>query len=168
MVVFVVSGLWHGANWTFVVWGALHGGFVVLETVYMRWDGRPRPRQSTAITIWRWLITFVAVCFAWIFFRANSLTDARHIISHLLDFGEAQLVLPVADQRFDANFEYLLNFILILSLLYIEWQNAHRELATRVLRSQGLRWAMYYVAIALIFISVIDNQAQQQFIYFRF
>ncbi len=168
MVVFVVSGLWHGANWTFVVWGILHGGFVVVETIYIRWDGRPRLRQGKVITIWQWLITFIAVCFTWIFFRANSLDDAWHIITHLFEFGKAQLVLPVADQRFDGNLEYLLNVILIMALLFIEWQNTHKELTTKVLQNRHIRWATYYGAIVFIFISVTDNQARQQFIYFRF
>ncbi len=88
MLVFVVSGLWHGANWTFVVWGALHGAGLV---VHRRWARRgeaalrwlPAPLATFCAT----LLTFAFVCLAWIFFRADSVQSAFSIISRMVSAG---------------------------------------------------------------------------------
>ena len=67
MITMVLGGLWHGASWTFVVWGALHGFYLVVNHV---WRGLRGPAHPTgpAQRAARWLLTFVAVCFAWVFF----------------------------------------------------------------------------------------------------
>ena len=76
LIVFLASGLWHGADWTFVIWGGLHGAAMVGETLLA--SRLPAPP--------RWLgrcLTFAFVCFAWIFFRAGSVADALTLISAL-------------------------------------------------------------------------------------
>ena len=89
MVVFIVSGLWHGANWTFIVWGTLHGGYLVAALITNKYFGRWLPNadegswQAGALQLVNIVITFHLVVFAWIFFRANSLSDALYIISNL-------------------------------------------------------------------------------------
>jgi len=87
-VVFLVSGMWHGANWTFLVWGALHGTFFLLEhatrnvraklAAVSPFASRPRLRRAAGVAA-----TFLAVTFAWIFFRAESVSDAFHVVGHL-------------------------------------------------------------------------------------
>jgi alginate O-acetyltransferase complex protein AlgI len=98
LVVFLLSGLWHGASWTFVVWGALHGTYLVAEN----WStplraqlaqatglaARPRLHRALATAI-----TVVLVAYAWIFFRANTLSDAFYISTHLFR-GWGHLHLP--------------------------------------------------------------------------
>ena len=90
-IVFIVSGLWHGANWTFVVWGALHGIYQIVGNL----TAKPRARliekagktASSPIVVWpRRIITFILVAFAWIFFRANSISDALHLLKTLFSF----------------------------------------------------------------------------------
>ena len=76
MIIFVISGFWHGANWTFVVWGVLHGIFMVI----VRWKKKLFEGLHPALN---WLITFLFVNVAWIFFRADSLDDAFTIISRI-------------------------------------------------------------------------------------
>ena len=71
MIVFLVSGLWHGANWTFVIWGALHGILMVLERL-----GRKLP-QSTALNAIRTVVTFVIVTVLWSLFRADSVEQFK-------------------------------------------------------------------------------------------
>ena len=83
MIVFVVSGLWHGANWTFVIWGALHGLYVVVEALIHRRGTRIRLPAVVKV-----LITFALVSFAWIFFRANSFADAGYVVTHLFAFTQ--------------------------------------------------------------------------------
>ena len=77
MVVFVLSGLWHGANWTFAIWGSLHGVYMVLSNATRKWRRRMTTffRIDRHPVIQRWIqvgVTFHLVLFAWVFFRANS------------------------------------------------------------------------------------------------
>jgi D-alanyl-lipoteichoic acid acyltransferase DltB (MBOAT superfamily) len=79
-VTMLLGGLWHGANWTFVLWGGIHGAGLALE----RWRGEPNVLQSSALNLWlRRLAVFLVVCAAWIFFRAESVTDALHMFAYL-------------------------------------------------------------------------------------
>lgn len=82
-LVFLVSGLWHGANWTFVFWGALHGAFVVFSRIFKNFFEKLHPALN-------WLLTFSFVNVAWLFFRADSVTDALRIVYRIgqLDFGK--------------------------------------------------------------------------------
>ena len=73
MITFILSGLWHGANWTFVVWGALNGAYQVIESAI-----RKKPRAWLGIPV-----TFALVTFAWLFFRANTLSDAWYVVTHM-------------------------------------------------------------------------------------
>jgi len=78
MVTFLVSGLWHGANWTYVLWGAIHGAGQVLERVLDKVHTSNKKRSWLRVGI-----TFLFVCFAWIFFRANSIADALYVVKNL-------------------------------------------------------------------------------------
>jgi alginate O-acetyltransferase complex protein AlgI len=84
-ITMLLGGLWHGAGWTFVVWGGLHGGFLVINHGWRRL-GIKIP------VILAWLITFVAVVIGWVFFRANNLQDAVDVLQAM--FGMKQIVLP--------------------------------------------------------------------------
>ena len=82
MFVFLVSGLWHGANWTFVLWGALHGIFNVLTKLLKKFFDRLHP-------ILNWSMTFLFVNITWIFFRAENISDALKLIANMgtMNFG---------------------------------------------------------------------------------
>lgn len=87
-VVFVVSGLWHGANWTYVIWGALHGIYQIVGNLTIK--GRDSLLQKVGLTpnhlfvkITRRIFTFTLVCFAWLFFRANTPADAFTLLGKL-------------------------------------------------------------------------------------
>lgn len=97
LVVFALSGLWHGANWTFVIWGALHGLFLVISsatksirtnmTILTGLHKFPRLRGMLSVTF-----TFSLVSFLWIFFRANNIEDAFYIIKHLTVDLNSQII----------------------------------------------------------------------------
>ncbi|MGZ4759513.1 MAG: MBOAT family O-acyltransferase [Acidimicrobiales bacterium] len=94
----VIGGLWHGANWTFVMWGALQGGFLVAERVVKdRWAERGAiglPPQ--VVKVLQWLLTFNFICFAWIFFRAPNFSAATDVIGRLFSGGgRASIVTPL-------------------------------------------------------------------------
>lgn len=79
MITFLISGLWHGANWTFVLWGALHGFFIVIENIFKRFVGDFKSKSLFLKGLCT-MFCFVLVCFAWIFFRANNISDAFVIV----------------------------------------------------------------------------------------
>ena len=87
MLTMFLGGLWHGAAWTFVVWGGLHGGYLIINHVWRHLD---ISKRWEARLVWRAtsrLITFGAVCFAWVFFRSTSFSGAQEIISSMIGFN---------------------------------------------------------------------------------
>jgi alginate O-acetyltransferase complex protein AlgI len=177
-ITFLVSGIWHGANWTFVLWGALNG-FYILVSIWTR-NFRRRigkavglegvPRFHAALQV---ATTFSLVCFAWIFFRANSLADAFYIVRHLLtgsrDFM-AHLLLKETWQSILPG--QPLSYVLIAALsitfmLLIHLIQPHRSI--RLMFSERpiyFRWAVYYALILSIFF--LGAFEARQFIYFQF
>jgi D-alanyl-lipoteichoic acid acyltransferase DltB (MBOAT superfamily) len=98
MLTMLLGGLWHGANWTFVIWGGIHGAGLSAE----RLSGAESGDNATGIRLWgRRLAIFAVVCFAWIFFRAQSVSEAFRLISDLSlwiwspQIGVAVLVVAV-------------------------------------------------------------------------
>ena len=83
MVTFMVSGLWHGANWTFVIWGALHGCYQVIGNVFRKYVYKPK-YESVLSKVAGTLFCFVLVSFAWLFFRANNVADAFDIVNKII------------------------------------------------------------------------------------
>jgi alginate O-acetyltransferase complex protein AlgI len=163
-VTFLISGLWHGANWTFVTWGALNGMYIMLsiwtaplrEAVVRSTGLQGHPRLHHALRVG---VTFLLICFAWIFFRANSMDDAVYIVSHLF----TDVVGASRRGRFAFD-----GFILLF-ILFMEYvQHSHRAAGMRNLftgRSVLVRWSLYY---ALVLSIVLFGTYEQRFIYFQF
>jgi hypothetical protein len=76
MIVMLLGGLWHGASWTFVVWGAIHGLLLIVHRLWVGWHGEARSPLA-----WRAFAMFQATCFAWVFFRAASVADALDVLA---------------------------------------------------------------------------------------
>jgi D-alanyl-lipoteichoic acid acyltransferase DltB (MBOAT superfamily) len=164
LIVFVVSGLWHGASWTFVIWGALHGLYIVVEAILHR---RGITFQLPAVI--KILFTFALATFAWIFFRANRLDDALYIITHLFVFEGRGLTDPFAAGLLGARVEFILSWGLILLLLGVDLLiERHGFDAVLKARPASIRWATYYAAGAAVIFSGLYGTGAQIFIYFRF
>ena len=171
MIVFVVSGLWHGANWTFAIWGALHGLYVVIEVMLARFKlSLPVPQ------IFKIALTFGLVSFAWIFFRANSLDDAWYIVNNILDFS-ADDSFEIFSRPFNANGQQLaligfgLSWFLLIILMLIDWYDVHQNIIQRISRSNWLfRWVVYNILGVSIVFSLIARYGDtvEPFIYFQF
>lgn len=106
-IVFLVSGLWHGANWTFVLWGALHGVLTIVDRIFAKLIGR------VAAPV-KWFITFAFVNLLWVFFRANTLSDALTLIGNIISFKfsdirKSSLALPFNLPEFYVPCEFLFN-----------------------------------------------------------
>lgn len=154
---FLISGIWHGANWTFMIWGMLHGAFQVVEKI----TGLDKPLSNRGLRIAQRLVTFGLVSFAWIFFRANSLPDALLIISKIFDIHEYGM--PFIDNVSTMAF----SFIAIMTLMSKDFIDSFvPSLKTRLLGSTLKRFAIYLAICTWILIAgVFDNG---QFIYFQF
>ena len=126
MIVFVVSGLWHGANWTFLIWGTLHGLYIVMEVVIGRYVHFKRRVLTDGMAT---VLTFVFVTVAWIFFRANTVNDAFYVLAHLFDFsgGISDVIAPFAQGLFDARIEFVGSLFVISLLMIIEWSELSGE-----------------------------------------
>lgn len=84
MITFLVSGIWHGANWTFVLWGGLHGTYLVIGNVFRKYVYNPK-QESVVSKLVSAAFCFALVAFAWIFFRANTVEDAFTIIGKMVE-----------------------------------------------------------------------------------
>jgi D-alanyl-lipoteichoic acid acyltransferase DltB (MBOAT superfamily) len=170
MIVFLVSGLWHGAGWTFVIWGALHGVAAVLEAIMSHFNMNFLPGKNLFLVMIRLLITFAFVAFAWIFFRANSWTDAQYIVAHLFIFEPSTNFLqPFAEGLLGIQAEFYLSFLLIAVLMAGDWLIAQMSLPRAFARVPFLvRWGIYYAIGAAVIFSGLYGAGAVQFIYFQF
>lgn len=177
IITFLVSGLWHGANWTFIIWGGLHGTAQVLEntiqnkiTPHAARDGAAeKPRMAAFKRLLSICVVFVFATIAWVFFRANSVHDALYVLRHLVD-GVTSPVAYLKDAWAALGFDYRSFFI---SAFCIAATVAYDCLLRKgdplvMLKKLPLfaRWAIYY-AVIIIFFLLLPAKASG-FIYFEF
>ena len=172
-IVFLVSGLWHGANWTFVAWGALHGFYLVFSLI----TKDIREKVSGALGLNRFPVlqtftVFILVGFAWVFFRASNIHDAFYIIKHMIVDWPMLIQRALSHQSLQLNLsvpskEILLCFLLILFLEAVHFIQGKLDIAQYIkTRPAVLRWSVYYgVLTVIILMGVFENR---QFIYFQF
>lgn len=167
LVVFLTSGLWHGANWTFLVWGALHGAYLVMGSALARWSGSRvsgRSRWGTLRELSRIFITYHLVALSWVFFRAASLRDAAEILHAVPARFLTGVEVPLG--AFSA-----LEFAAVCGpigfLLGIEIWQGKREFAEFLAsRPFAVRFAVYFTLLfGIACLGVFDAN---EFIYFQF
>lgn len=159
-VIFLLSGLWHGANWTYVGWGAYHA----LLFVPLIWSGSTKKYRDTATwkQIPQMLLTFALVVLGWIIFRAPSIADAWQYVVAICD--KSLLTTPwLINRQF-----YIPLLISILLLFLFEWKGRDKGYGLAWLRGKRgvLQLAVYYLFMVLIY--VWQSSEDIQFIYFQF
>ena len=95
LLTMLLGGLWHGANWTFLIWGALHGAALVVDHAYRRSSFYKRIGQRPWAVVIDWAVTFHFVCFCWLFFRAPSLDGALQYLGGIVSDNGAASIMPV-------------------------------------------------------------------------
>jgi len=163
-IIFLVSGFWHGANWTFIIWGFLNAlYFLPLLLAKRNRTNLDVVAQDSKLPNIKELVqmglTFGLTVIAWVFFRAESVTHAFTYLKGL--FNTSLLTVPTIRPT---NL-----LVLILFFIGIEWIGRRQHYAIEVLllkQSRGIRWAFYMIIISIIFVFNSDNQ--QEFIYFQF
>lgn len=175
LLVFLLSGLWHGAAWTFVIWGLLHAGIVILESLTDHWKSPPytfgralntgRPRSLLLpFAMFRGLMTFTFLCLTWIFFRAANVTQAVMMIGRIL----SPLTPWQRPEEFRERVLLLCCFMGIACIIGADIKTAFFGEKHVLLnhRRAGVRLAACIALIVLILLFGVFNASQ--FIYFQF
>lgn len=156
-VTFLVSGIWHGANWTFIVWGIMHGLFQIIEKAlgWQKYEG-----NNWAVKAIRIIITFLLVNFAWIFFRMPDISSARAVVLKIFtSIGAPDL----------SGLEIYTILILFVSLSILVFKDIKDEFLPKkfgFLQKTVIRWSVYIILFAMILtLGVLDSG---QFIYVNF
>ena len=170
MLVFVLSGLWHGANFTFIAWGVWHGLFYILENLYRQIT---KKRAVLLTGLFSRVLIMVIVLGGWIFFRANSLAEVQYIFTHLFKGVQEQLNLLwinhgiTYDLFFVSPIQLLLALLLIIFLFCVDIFLEKRPVIPVIRElSMAKRWSVYYIFIITFCLLAVNSG--RQFIYFRF
>ncbi len=170
---FVVSGLWHGAEWTFVAWGALHGFYLIVAVMTQK------SRQKIARLLrlervpnlhrrFRIAVTFGLVCFAYILFQASSMADAFYIMTHL-HTGWGHAGGSVKEFMAGRWAELLLACYGIIVVMAVEVLQSRGKVGDMLAaRPAWVRWSVYYAGVISILVLGAFYDVDQQFIYFQF
>lgn len=159
-IIFLVSGFWHGANWTFITWGFINALYflplLLLKKNRQNLDIAAENRIfPTLKEFFQISFTFSITVFAWIFFRSDSIANAFGYISGIID--SSFFTMPSVDKRFA---------IYILLFTAFEWVQRRKKYALEINSNRpALNWILYLVIIIIIF---AKSGAQQEFIYFQF
>lgn len=173
-VTFLLSGLWHGANWTFVIWGALNGFYLIFSLAtmevragFVRAIGlASRPALHAVLSV---AITFTLTCIAWVFFRANTMTDALHVLHGAIVMPTLHQIVPEAVRAEGiSKFEVGYGFLLIAVLVTVEVMSTRLDLVRQFrMQPAWVRWPAYYALCMTVWLLGISTEAQA-FIYFQF
>ncbi|HNY26719.1 MAG TPA: MBOAT family O-acyltransferase [Candidatus Sumerlaeota bacterium] len=164
LVTFLISGLWHGVSWGFVIWGLLHGIYLSVPILWAAFtkkkSKRSRQPKSRVATGGQIFLTFHLLVFSWIFFRANSLGDAFQILRnlgvHFLDRSQ----IPF-------SIEYLIALVGIAFIGFFDAFRGEKSFPDLVCaRSKIVRWPLYYLLVMAILLFGVFGQSK--FIYFQF
>jgi D-alanyl-lipoteichoic acid acyltransferase DltB (MBOAT superfamily) len=166
-ITFLISGLWHGANWTFVVWGALHGFYLVFAIISRPYKDALIKRVGldklpSVLKAGQVVSTFTLACLGWLFFRANSLSDAMILLENLFVFESPtkiyEMITPGA---------LAINLALIAILELAHYLEKDKEFIRSLTgKSTLIRWPAYVaVTLAILYLGASTGQ---QFIYFQF
>lgn len=188
-IIFCISGLWHGANWTFIVWGVLHGTLRICEEVIklivkpVKFEHEFLNKLKNVVKV---IFTYCLVCFAWIFFRANNINDAVYVVKNMFSNFNITVLLNNLFEIINNNLLnsyifrrfYIISIIIFIIILFIMDLYRAKVLLndSTVLMFNNMktayRWLLYwFFSVVTIFYFIIQNGIfgqTGQFIYFRF
>jgi len=173
-VIFLVSGFWHGANWTFIAWGAFHACLflpqILLGTNRKYTDTVAENRiLPTFKELFQMGLTFFLVTIGWIFFRAETIQQAFAYVSEI--FSPSLISIPKLPSVFLVQFlsktDVVIYLLTIPVFILIEWLNRNKQHGLQIesIKSQVVRWTIYF---AIIFVMWAAGGKQETFIYFQF
>lgn len=158
LIVFLVSGLWHGAAYTFIIWGLLHGIYQVIERKF---------KIKSKYKIINIVITFLLVTFAWIFFRSDTINDSLYIISNMFNINLSNIKEQILSIGID-KYDIVISFISIIFIFMIEIINTKTNIIDKITKLPlVVRWSIYLIFIfsIIIFGTYGPGFDNSQFIY---
>jgi alginate O-acetyltransferase complex protein AlgI len=176
LIVFLLSGIWHGANWTFLVWGVLHGLYLVVENELNSRFPSIQKNNGLVATLCKRVFVFILVSLAWVFFRAQHVSEAFYIIKNLFSEIQSQISqllrnVPFARLKLlyidQPAIEFLIAFVLLSIMIIIHYlQEGKRFDHWLIAKSPIVRWTFYYgMVLSFVFWGIFNHS---DFIYFQF
>jgi D-alanyl-lipoteichoic acid acyltransferase DltB (MBOAT superfamily) len=167
MITMLLGGLWHGAAWTFVAWGALHGLYLCINHAWNNYGPAIAPRFARPANIAAFILTFLSVVVAWVFFRADSLSSAVLILSKMANptqiaFGRGELAYTAFIIVYAAIAWFAPNTQTIMG-----YDHKNRTVG-EALSAWPRRPAFLYATAAVLAFGILGIQQHGEFIYFRF
>jgi alginate O-acetyltransferase complex protein AlgI len=167
MITMLLGGLWHGAAWTFVIWGALHGAYLCINHAWSHYGPAVGPRFAGAANIAAFTLTFIAVVVAWVFFRADSLSTAFYVLGRMADpttiaFGRLEIAQTVFIMVYAGIAWFGPNTQQIMG-----YDHKNRTVG-QGLRAWQMRPLFIYATAAVLAFGILGIQQHSEFIYFRF
>jgi D-alanyl-lipoteichoic acid acyltransferase DltB (MBOAT superfamily) len=171
MITMVLGGLWHGAAWTFVIWGVLHGAYLCINNAWSSYCPAVAPRFARLASLGSFILTFVAVVVAWVFFRADSISSAVTIISKMAD--PTHLVF---------GFREIFASALVCLYALLAWGAPNTQEITgydhknrtvgravgKTVDERPWNWSVVFIGAAILAFGILGIQQHSEFIYFRF
>ncbi|MFY0674907.1 MAG: MBOAT family protein [Bacteroidia bacterium] len=157
LIVFIVSGFWHGANWTFIFWGAIHGVVYLVENIFGRVTGIKAKNLNNTLKIVASLKTFLIVVLAWTFFRAKSFDHATHILQALFANFDVVSTIEIGQMLIPLAFIYFSFDAILGQKRFDNWLDTQHW---------SIRWSTY--SILLFSTMAFGGVSHQPFIYFQF
>jgi D-alanyl-lipoteichoic acid acyltransferase DltB (MBOAT superfamily) len=167
MITMLLGGLWHGAAWTFVVWGALHGVYLCINHAWSNFGPKVAPRFARPVNAAAFVLTFVSVVVAWVFFRADSISSATFVLSRMADptnivFGRGEMANALFIAVYAAIAWFAPNTQEIMG-----YDHNNRVVGENLNGWLG-RPGFLYAAAATLAFGVLGISQHSEFIYFRF
>ena len=152
-----LGGLWHGASWNFALWGVLHGVYLAIERIIDKYKLFKWNLQNKFIRLFKWLVVFHLVCFAWIFFRAVEFSDSRQIIENIITM-KGQFAIPEV---------FWISSALVILFPLWHWVSAKIDLTGRSGTMQTKEYVFWQTALITTLIFFYPQQTGS-FMYFQF
>jgi D-alanyl-lipoteichoic acid acyltransferase DltB (MBOAT superfamily) len=167
MITMLLGGLWHGAAWTFVIWGALHGIYLCINHAWSHFGPRAPPRFARLADIAGLILTFLAVVIAWVFFRAPDMATALSVLSKMADpsniaLGRVEMFYALFVAIYAALAWFAPNTQEIMG-----YDHKNRIVGEN-LRAQRMKPLFLYATAAVLAFGILGIQQHSEFIYFRF
>ena len=172
VIIFTVSGFWHGANWTFIFWGLLNAIYFIPLLL----SGKNRSNMDIVAhgkflpsvkELFQMIFTFSLTVLAWIFFRSNDIGQAKRFINAIFSGIAKGSNYIETCKLLDSNVGYFIMLMMVLFIL-IEWMGREGQFAIEYLfsnSSRPVRWVFYYL---IAFVTILYSGSKQEFIYFQF
>ena len=167
LITMLLGGLWHGAAWTFVVWGALHGAYLCINHAWNNYGPKASPRFAPAANVAGLILTFLAVVVAWVFFRADNMTGALLVLSKMAAPGNIVFDrLEIAQMMLIAIYAAIA-WLAPNTQQMMGYDHENRKVGEQF-GVQRLRPLLLYAGAAALAFGILGIQKHSEFIYFRF